>query len=490
MKKEYKCILFSPFFKYVEGSIYREVSNFDPPLGLISLSAFLNQKGINTMVYDFNTEIKSNSEINNFLNKIEQECDLTETIFGISFLTPYAYSSYEIAKNLKQKFPNNIIIAGGAHATFMANEILNSKQLDICVRGEGEYSLLEIIQNKDLEKIKGISFINKIDDKITHNPDRERIKDINELPFPDYHLLNMKKYEPILGSYRKLPGANIITTRGCPGNCKFCSKSFGYKISFKSAENIIKEIKILINDYKVKHINIYDDTFTLNKKRVIDFCDLLLKENINIEWTCFARIDTIDFEILSKMKKAGCYQIMYGVENFNQEILNDLSKGIKLEDIRKVIKLTRKIGIVCRVSIMVGHIHDTWETYKNNIRELKQLKPDILVSSIYTPIPGSRLYIWAKENNRLLTTDWSKFAGNNSVMKLDYLSQEEVVKQYRKIYFDYYYNIPFVFRRIKRINNFTELKSTFRAFIYVLKFILGGTFHRINVFIKSNKSKS
>lgn len=190
------------------------------------------------------------------------------------------------------------------------------------------------------------------------------------------------------------------------------------------------------------------------------------------------------------MKKAGCYQIMYGVENFNQEILNDLSKGIKLEDIRKVIKLTRKIGIVCRVSIMVGHIHDTWETYKNNIRELKQLKPDILVSSIYTPIPGSRLYIWAKENNRLLTTDWSKFAGNNSVMKLDYLSQEEVVKQYRKIYFDYYYNIPFVFRRIKRINNFTELKSTFRAFIYVLKFILGGTFHRINVFIKSNKSKS
>lgn len=472
MKKEYKCILFSPFFKYVEGSIYREVSNFDPPLGLISLSAFLNQKGINTMVYDFNTEIKSNSEINNFLNKIEQECDLTETIFGISFLTPYAYSSYEIAKNLKQKFPNNIIIAGGAHATFMANEILNSKQLDICVRGEGEYSLLEIIQNKDLEKIKGISFINKIDDKITHNPDRERIKDINELPFPDYHLLNMKKYEPILGSYRKLPGANIITTRGCPGNCKFCCKSFGYKISFKSAESIIKEIKILINNYKVKHINIYDDTFTLNKKRVIDFCDLLIKENLRIEWTCFARIDTMDYEILSKMKKAGCYQIMYGVENFNQEILNDLSKGIKVEDIRKIIKLTRKIGIVCRVSVMVGHIHDTWETYKNNIKELKRLKPDILVSSIYTPIPGSKLYTWAKENNRLLTNDWSKFAGNNSVMKLDYLSQKDVVKQYRKIYSDYYYNIPYFFRRIKRIKSFTELSNTFKAFIYVLKFIL------------------
>lgn len=473
MKKEIKCILFSPHFKYAEGSIYREVSNLDPPLGLISISAFLNEKGFETMVFDFNTEINSNSELPAFLEKIEIDYDLRDAIFGISFLTPYVHSSYEIAKQLKRKFPDKKVLAGGAHASFMAGEVLESGFVDIVVRGEGEYSLLEIIQGRALSEITGISYLKPDNEgfSIINNVERNRIQDINELPFPDYHLLKMDKYEPILGSYRKLPAANIITTRGCPGICNFCCKTFGKRVSYKSPETIIKEIKLLITDYKVNHINIYDDTFTLNKKRVIDFCDLLIKENLKIEWTCFARIDTMDYEILTKMKKAGCYQVMYGVENFNQDILDSLAKGIKVEKIEEVLILTRKVGIISRVSVMVGHTKDTWETYRNNIKALKRLKPDILVSSIFTPIPGSQLYLWAKENNRLLTTDWSKFAGNNSVMKLDYLSQKDVIKQYQQIYSDYYYNLPYFFRRLKRINNFTEFKNTVRAFFYVLKFI-------------------
>jgi len=473
MKKEIKCILFSPHFKYVEGSIYREVSNLDPPLGLISLSAFLAEKGFETMVFDLNTEINSNSELPDFFEKLESIYDLSDVIFGISFLTPYVYSSYEIAKQLKIKFPDKKVLAGGAHASFMAEEVLSCGFVDIVVRGEGEYSLLEIIQGRSLSEITGISYLKPNNEgfSIINNVERERIQDINELPFPDYHLLKMDKYEPILGSYRKLPAANIITARGCPGNCNFCCKTFGKRVSYKSPETIIKEIKLLITDYKVTHINIYDDTFTLNKKRVIEFCDLLIKETLKIEWTCFARIDTMDFEILSKMKKAGCYQVMYGVENFNQEILDSLAKGIKVEKIEEVLVLTRKVGIISRVSVMVGHTKDTWETYRNNIKALKRLKPDILVSSIFTPIPGSQLYLWAKENDRLLTTDWSKFAGNNTVMKLDYLSQKEVIKQYQQIYSDYYYNLPYFFRRLKRINNFTEFKNTVRAFFYVLKFI-------------------
>ncbi len=474
MKKKINCILFSPNFTYVEGSIYHEVSNLDPPLGLISLSAYLIEKGYDTMVFDLNVEIKSNDEIPDFLSKIETEYELENTIFGISFLTPYVYSSYEIAKQLKNKFPKSTIIAGGAHATFMADEVLTSNDISIVVRGEGELSLLDIIESKDLESIEGISY--KIIDgdtfKIIHNPERERIKDINELPFPAYHQLKMKKYEPILGSYRKLPAANIITTRGCPGKCNFCCKTFGQKVSFKNPEKIIEEIKLLIKEYKVKHINFYDDTFTLNKTRVINFCNLLISEKLNIEWTCFARIDTMDEQILKKMKEAGCYQIMYGVENFNQDILDSLSKGIKVEKIEEVIKQTKKSGIITRVSIMIGNPADTWETYNVNIKALKRLKPDILVSSIFTPIPGSQLYDWAVSNDRLLTHDWSRFAGNNSVMKLDYLSQKDVIKQYQKIYSDYYYNLPYFFRRLRRINSFAEFKSTVRAFFYVLKFII------------------
>ncbi len=468
MKEKLRCILFSPNFTYVEGSIYREVSNLDPPLGLISLSAYLIKKSYKTKVYDLNVEIESNIEIPDFLEKLNNVFDLSETIFGISFLTPYVYNSYEIAKQLKLKFPNSKVIAGGAHATFMADEVLDSNNVDIVVRGEGELSLLEIVENKNLETIKGISYR---DSKNIHNPDRERIKDINTLPFPSYNQLKMNKYAPILGSYRKLPAANIITTRGCPGKCNFCCRTFGQKVSFKTPNKIIEEIKLLIKDYKVKHINFYDDTFTLSKTRVLDFCNLLILENLNIEWTCFARIDTMNKEILLKMKEAGCYQIMYGVENFNQKILDSLAKGIKVEKIEEVLRLTKKVGIITRVSIMVGNTADTWDTYKANIKALKRLKPDILVSSIFTPIPGSQLYEWAEKNNRLLTKDWSKFAGNNSVMKLDFLSQKDVIKQYQKIYSDYYYNLPYFFRRLKRINNFVEFKMTAKAFFYVLRFI-------------------
>lgn len=474
MKKKLSCILFSPNFTYVKGSIYREISNLDPPLGLISLSAYLNKYGHNTMVYDMNVEVKSNEEIPNFLENLEKEFDLSDTYFGISFLTPYVYSSYEIATLLKAKYPNSKILAGGAHATFMADEVLSSEDIDFVVRGEGELSLLKIIQGEKPEEIDGISYKSIENDQveIKHNKDVERIKDINDLPFPDYHQLKMDKYEPILGSYRKLPAANIITTRGCPGKCNFCCKTFGQKVSFKTPSKIIEEVKLLIKDYKVKHINFYDDTFTLNKTRIIEFCDQLLSENLNIEWTCFARIDTMDEEILQKMKEAGCYQVMYGVENFDQNILDSLAKGISVEKIEEVLNLTRTVGIITRVSVMVGNISDTWDTYNANIKALKRLKPDILVSSIFTPIPGSQLYDWADKNDRLLTKDWSRFAGNNSVMKLDYLSQKEVIKQYQKIYSDYYYNIPYFFRRLKRINSFAEFKMTVRAFFYVLKFII------------------
>jgi anaerobic magnesium-protoporphyrin IX monomethyl ester cyclase len=475
MKKNVSCILFSPHFKYVKGSIYREVSNLDPPLGLITLSAFLLEKGYNTLIFDLNVEIESNQEIAAFINNLNEEYNLDKVVFGISFLTPYVYSSYEIAKQLKSFFPENLIVGGGAHATFLPEELLNSNLIDIVVRGEGEYSLFDIITNKKLENIEGISYKANINGKSknVHNPDRERIKDIDSLPFPSYHQLKMDEYKPILGSNRKSPVANIITARGCPGKCFFCCKTFGNKVSFKSPENIIAEIKLLIRDYGVKHINIYDDTFTLNKKRVIEFCDLLIEENLKIEWTCFARIDTMDTQLLNKMKEAGCYQVMYGVENFNQDILDSLAKGFKVEKIQEVIDQTRKAGIITRVSVMVGNTYDTWDTYKNNIKALKKLKPDILVSSIYTPIPGSKLFEWALENDRLLTHDWSKFAGNNSVMKLDYLTQKDVVKQYQRIYSDYYYNLPYFFRRIKRIRSFTELKNTIKAFFYVLKFIAG-----------------
>ncbi len=473
MRKKVKCILLSPHFDYVKGSIYHEISSLDPPLGLISLSSFLNEAGIETMVFDLNVEIKNNNELPDFAQKIKNIYTLEQPVFGISFLTPYVHNSYETARVIKSIFPESIIIAGGTHATFMADEILNAGPIDIVVRGEGEYTLLDILSGKSPEIIDGISYksIHNNSINIIHNKDRERIADINTLPMPAYYQLKMHRYRPILGSYKKLPAANIITTRGCNGTCNFCCKSLGKKITYKSPETIVSEIKYLIKNYKIKHINIYDDTFTINKKRVENFCDLMISERVSVDWTCFARIDNMDEALLKKMKKAGCYQIMYGVENFDQGILDSLSKNISVNKIEEIIELTKKTGIVTRVSLMLGNPKDTWDTFNNNIRALKRIKPDIIVVSIFTPIPGSELYQWALENNRLLTKDWSKFAGNNSVLKLDYLSSEEVTKQYRKIYSYYYYTPLYIWERFKRIETLTQFWMYIKAFFYILRFI-------------------
>lgn len=468
--------MLSPHFEYVKGSIYHEISSLDPPLGLISLSAFMNEAGIETMVYDLNVEINNNLELPAFAQKIKDTFITDNTVFGISYLTPYVMSSYETARVIRQFFPNSKILAGGAHATFMAEEILTEGHTDIVVRGEGELTLLDILTGKPPEVIDGISF--KIPRSnpasIVHNKDRERMANINTLPLPAFHQLKMNRYRPILGSYKRLPAANIITTRGCNGTCNFCCKMFGKKITYKSPENIVSEIKYLIKNYKTKHINIYDDTFTINKRRVEDFCNLLISENLAVDWTCFARIDNMDEELLNKMKKAGCYQIMYGVENFDQSILNALSKNITVEKIEHVIYLTKKAGIVTRVSIMVGNPKDTWDTFNNTIRSLKRIKPDIIVASIFTPIPGSELYRWALANDRLLTTDWNKFAGNNSVLKLDYLSPEDVTKQYRKIYSLYYYTPSYLWGRLKRLETATQLWMYIKAFFFILRFVFTG----------------
>ncbi|HQL70064.1 MAG TPA: cobalamin-dependent protein, partial [Bacteroidales bacterium] len=191
MKKKVKCLLFSPHFHYVKGSIYREISNLDPPLGLISLAAYLNEKGFNTQVFDLNVEIKSSEEFPDFLDTLTNHYELNDVVFGISFLTPYVHNSYAVAKFIKQKFPDSKVVAGGAHATFMAEEVLNSTFVDVVVRGEGEISLFEVLAGIPVSQIQGISYreINNGVVEIVNNSDRERIKDINTLPFPAYEQL-------------------------------------------------------------------------------------------------------------------------------------------------------------------------------------------------------------------------------------------------------------------------------------------------------------
>jgi anaerobic magnesium-protoporphyrin IX monomethyl ester cyclase len=474
-------ILLNPLFSYASRSIYKAVSHFDPPLGLLQLSAFLNENSFNTLVFDLNVEIRDNDELERFTYLIkEKHCIDENTIFGIPFVTTFAKNAFELAKELKQLFPENKIVAGGAHASFMCEEVLSNQFIDMVIRGEGEYPMLELLQKKPLETIKGISYKKLIDGKliIKHNANSDRIKDINTLPFPDYEQLKVDKYRPVLGSYKSLPAMNMVTSRGCPGKCTFCCRTFGNYTTYLSSEKVFANIKILVKKYGIKQINFYDDTFTIKKQRVLDLCNLLIVNDIKIDWTCFARIDSVDEEMLKTMKKAGCYQIMYGVENFNQSVLNDINKNINTERIQQVVSMTKKHKINCRISLLIGNPLDTPEIIKYNIKQLRKLKPDILVVNITTPFPGTEIYRWAEKEKRLITYDWSQFDGKQAVMRIDGLSSDQIYMYYHKMYFNFYFRFSYIVSRFKELNNFTAFKMYIKGFFLLIGFILKRIFNR------------
>lgn len=474
MKKVLNCILLNPNFRYAKGSIYEEVSNLDPPLGLAALSAYLISKGIPTRVYDLNVELKNSNELKTFFSKIESEFNIDTAFFGIPFFTTFAKNSYALAKEIKSIYPGSTIIAGGAHASFMPEELLSDLNIDIVVRGEGEITLFEIIKKIPLLEIKGISYRNSKNDKIiiNHNPDRARIKNLDTLPIPSYDQLKLEFYQPVLGSYKSLPAANMVTSRGCPGKCTFCCRTLGNFVSYKSPELVLEEISYLVRERNIKQINFYDDTFTLKKSRVIAFCQLVINNNLKFDWTCFGRIDNIDIETLTYMKNAGCYQIMYGVENFDQRILNEISKEIEVSRVFEVVKLTKQSGINCRVSILVGNPSDTKEIFKTNLNALKKLNPDILVVNITTPLPGTAMYRWAKDNNRLLTEDWEMYDGKQAVMKIDGLTTKDIYEQYNKMYAGFYLRFNYIVSRLKSNENSLGFVVSVKGFFKLIRFLI------------------
>src|SRR3989344_6087684 len=221
--------------------------------------------------------------------------------------------------------------------------------------------------DKDFSKINGLVYRENGEIKI--NKRRELIKNLDELPFTALHLYpDLKKYTPMPGGYKQLPFAHMITSRGCPYRCVYCDRSvFGNRFRSQSPERVIKEIEFLVEKYGVKEIKFYDDTFTMDMERVSKICDLIIEKGIKITWSCSTRVDRVNKELLMKMKKAGCWQIDYGLESGDQRMLNIMKKGITLEQSRNAAKWTKEPGIRLRAFIILGMPGETNESIRNTI---------------------------------------------------------------------------------------------------------------------------
>jgi len=381
-----------------------------PPLGLASIASFLNK---------YNVSIIDAAVIKEAINKI---LSLLPDIVGFTAMTPNYPEAVEMAKKLKKENHEIKLVIGGSHATFLPEDVLSV--FDFVIRGEGEQTMLELCRKigageNDFENIDGLSW--KKNGKIIHNKDREFIKNLDELPMPDYDLLDIENYQDKTppSNIRKGRWVSYSSSRGCPFGCFYCSvTNFWGKIwRGHSAERIVNDIEMLIKKYSLQSIFFVDDNFTFRRERIMKMCRLIKERNLKFEWSCSCRVDQVDEELLREMKTAGCWRIGFGVEAGTQKVIDWYGKKITIERAVQAVKICRKVGISPFCFFLVGAPIETENDIMETISAAKKINPDIVGISFLTPFPGSKLYDYAIENNLLLTEDFREFAEDKPVMK-------------------------------------------------------------------------
>jgi anaerobic magnesium-protoporphyrin IX monomethyl ester cyclase len=330
----------------------------------------------------------------------------------------WAKTAFEVASTTKNINKKIVTVLNGQHPSARPEACLSNPNVDFVVIGEPENTISELVSaleqgRQDLKKIKGIAFVKNGKTIIT--PSRPMIENLDSLPFPARHLLPMEEYyvavkeNPLRGEIRK-PWTIMITSRGCPYNCIFCSNCLvsGKKWRGRSPENVVDEIEHLIKTYHIKQIDFSDDNMTLDKKRMEAICDLIVKRRLNVEWFTpnGIRADTLDENLLTKMKKAGCKKIRIAPESGVQRVVDDIiKKNLDLKSVEQAVVLCKKVGIKVGCFFVIGLIGETKEDIEETIKfayKLRELGADSFIFSIAAPIYGTELYEQAKRGGFLI----------------------------------------------------------------------------------------
>lgn len=449
------------------------IGSYFPPLGLCFLASICEREGFHTKIID--AEAKQLG----FEDCVKKILESSPRFVGITATTLSIYNAARIAEILKRENPKIINIIGGVHVTSLAQETMRRfPDFDIGVIGEGEEVIIKLLHclmdDGNLDKIEGIIY--RENDQLHVHKNNFFIHNLDTLPKLRLDLLEdfPGLYSPPLFSANRTPAAMLVTSRGCPGKCTFCDRSvFGSHLRFFSAEYLIEQINELIDIYRIKEILFYDDTFVVHKKRLYQFCNYLITHKLKLTWTCMARVDSLNFEELRLMSKAGCWQIGYGIESGSKEILEDLNKNITLDEIRRVLEWTKKAGISTKGYLMLASPKETMDTFNETLRFINELPLDNIHVSFFTPFPGSQIYNELK-NSKQFTEDWTKMSQWNPIYIPTGLRNVDMIfllkKMVRSFYFRSTISLKYLLKFFKRpILTFRYLKGIIIVLISLLK---------------------
>lgn len=351
-------------------------------------------------------------------------------------------------KKLKEMYNCKIALVG-SQATYFHDKIINEEGVDFVIRGEPE----RIIKNlcKEFEKgffgkVKGLTWKDKF--RVRINPDENLIENLDEIPFAARDLLPNDKYYDITARKKRITLS--LGSRGCPFQCAYCStKVYNGKIyRTRSPDNIKKEFENL-KSQGFDDVFFFDDLFVFNKKRILEICEKI--KELKMSWRCESRVDTVDREMLEKMKEAGCYQIQIGVESGNQIMLDKMKKGTKVEQIKQMFKWCNELGIETVAYMILGYPGETRESALESINLMKEIKPNFLSFNVFNPIPGSDIYESMKKKIDLENADFA------SISFCD-LPNSEVMELVQKGYKDYYLRFGYLTGQIGKARNLGDVE--------------------------------
>jgi len=447
-----------------------EEMGFYPPMGLLYIAASakkIHGDRFHIEVLDTQVERMGYSQIEKTIAQKRPD------IVGISCMTFLLLDALKVARIVKKVNPQSHVVFGGTHPTIYPKEMVSQPEVDSIIVGEGEYAFSELLDalanGIGLSGIKGVGF--KQNGTVVINPRREFIQNLDNLPFPDRDLVPGRKYYNLLGKGKEFM-TSLLTSRGCPFKCTFCTKKDGSVCRMRSPENVVTEIEECISK-GITDFDIIDDTFTLNRKRVLAIADLIIDKKFKITMDLRSRVDTVDQELLDRVAQAGCNRIRFGVESGDIGVLKNLKKGISLEQVRNAFKMAKKAGIVTFAYFMLGSPGETEKEIKSSIALAKELNPDFVQFLITTPFPATELYTSGREKGVLKGDFWREFSvdphGDFSPQWwTENFSPRELEKWQRKAHLSYYYRPKYIWSQLRQVKSFIEFTRKAKAAVQLL----------------------
>ena len=435
-----------------------------PPIGLGYLASYLKQYGIEVKIID------------GLLKGIDEDATVKQIAaenadaVGITCLSTYFNEAIKLSHKIKSFDETMKVIIGGMHATFMPRETLEQTKADFVIRGEGEIALLKLIQNAFVnDGLDGVYSQQDLKDSKNFEQKSPIVKELDEIPFPLWEQIPPRDYPlaPHGAIVRKYPIGIITTTRGCPYECSFCSSPHFYdrRIRYRSPENVIEEINFLVKRFGVREIAFEDDNLTLDRSHMEKICQLILKHNLNITWTCpnGIRADKVDEELLKLMKKSGCYYVSLGIESADNDVLKRINKNETIETIEKAIKAANKVGLLTNGFFILGLPGETEKSLQKTVQFIKKSKLFRVTVVILAIMPGSRLWNELRDEFTFDHTKVTFFAEPDWLP--EGITKEQLMRAHKQALHGFYFNPKKVLKIISNLK-FGQIKYLLQAWKY------------------------